>query len=483
MILLRCACGKSLRIPDEYAGKRVRCPACRNALVVSTDAAADRPGVPNTPKPAARSQDDEAASFLLTQTAPPSPPRENPVPLEPGAAPRKSHDSDDDDSSPYSLAEPAHAPQAESAESPEKRRPSRKKSGLPTPVDTSSSFREYAYLLLVLTLIPLAFSLLRQDTGDIEERLIRTLKNAPPDVQSRVQQIMETNQGNANDIFAALPDARIEGALLPRHSWMHWLYAVVAAASFFGLLLLVFSRRSVHPLELLLVGLFTATIGIAFLLAVQYLAIWTQGAWLRGRSFVVVIFYVLKFIGFSYRSALDPDSNFVLSFLGFTFGVGLCEELCKALPLLCLFRRNRGLTWRAACLWGLATGVGFGVSEGITYSADFYNGIHSGGIYLVRFLSCVALHAMWSAAVGILLYHRRELYQGDLEWTEFTLALLRVLAVAMILHGLYDTLLKKNLNGWALLVALASFAWLAWLIESSRGEEPETTTLASAFGE
>ena len=39
---------------------------------------------------------------------------------------------------------------------------------------------------------------------------------------------------------------------------------------------------------------------------------------------------------------------------------------------------------------------------------------------------------------------------------------------AMILHGLYDTLLKKELDAAALLVALASFGYLAYLIERNR---------------
>ena len=43
----------------------------------------------------------------------------------------------------------------------------------------------------------------------------------------------------------------------------------------------------------------------------------------------------------------------------------------------------------------------------------------------------------------------------------------------MVLHGLYDTLLKKDMNVWALVIALASFAWLAFQIERTRGDMPE----------
>ena len=55
---------------------------------------------------------------------------------------------------------------------------------------------------------------------------------------------------------------------------------------------------------------------------------------------------------------------------------------------------------------------------------------------------------------------------------DWLLHLARVVAVPAVLHGLYDTLLKRDMCGYALLVALASFAWLVFLIERARsGEE------------
>ena len=43
----------------------------------------------------------------------------------------------------------------------------------------------------------------------------------------------------------------------------------------------------------------------------------------------------------------------------------------------------------------------------------------------------------------------------------------------MLLHGLYDTLLKKELNLWALLTALASFGWFVWSLEKARQSEED----------
>ena len=60
-----------------------------------------------------------------------------------------------------------------------------------------------------------------------------------------------------------------------------------------------------------------------------------------------------------------------------------------------------------------------------------------------------------------------------MDWTGYSLAVLRILSVPMVLHGLYDTLLKKDMNAYALLVGLVSFAWFAWQVESARGESAE----------
>ena len=48
-----------------------------------------------------------------------------------------------------------------------------------------------------------------------------------------------------------------------------------------------------------------------------------------------------------------------------------------------------------------------------------------------------------------------------------------LVGASAILHGLYDTLLKKGFDGYALAVALASFAWLAFLIERARSNDDE----------
>jgi len=48
-----------------------------------------------------------------------------------------------------------------------------------------------------------------------------------------------------------------------------------------------------------------------------------------------------------------------------------------------------------------------------------------------------------------------------------------LVCVPMLLHGLYDTMLKKQMNGAALVVALISFGWLIYLFEHARKTEAD----------
>lgn len=56
-IQITCSCGRPLRVKDEVAGKRARCPGCGKILLV--------------PEPqTSQNADDEAASFFMTEPDP-----------------------------------------------------------------------------------------------------------------------------------------------------------------------------------------------------------------------------------------------------------------------------------------------------------------------------------------------------------------------------------------------------------------------------
>jgi RsiW-degrading membrane proteinase PrsW (M82 family) len=431
-ITLRCSsCGQKLKAKESLAGRILPCPKCGHKLQVpdaEDDAAsflAETPASSTSPAPAAKTVPDRNVDV------PPAPPRKP------------------------ATAAVANLPPLSANEPP--------------------LWLRHLHWLLILALLPLTLSLLQGvEKEESKGRLKETLDKATPEEQKRIVRIIEQLQGEHGDpetLFSAFPDQRLAGAFLPRKTWMHWGFAVASALLFMTFILLLASHDTANPRSILTMGLFTATAGIAVLLLFQLLANWSQGVWLTGGSVVVLIFYVIKLIGFSYQAAIDPGNGFFLSFIGYTFGVGFCEEVVKALPLLWYYRAPNGQSWRGAFIWGLASGAGFGIAEGVMYSANYYNGVSGPGIYAVRFISCVALHALWTGSVGITLNQHQKLVQEDISWYEYFFRLYAIVGVPMVLHGLYDTMLKKDMNTWALLVAVASFLFLAFQVSRLRGQD------------
>jgi hypothetical protein len=83
----------------------------------------------------------------------------------------------------------------------------------------------------------------------------------------------------------------------------------------------------------------------------------------------------------------------------------------------------------------------------------------------------VALHACWAACVAIPLFgFRGEIANAPHVGSTLSTAIC-LAAPCIILHGLYDTLLKKDYDLYALLVALASVGYLVGLVEWSQWKE------------
>ncbi len=417
-------CNQRLKAGDHLAGRRLPCPKCRQELQVPELLA-----------------EDAAAALLLQEDAGDSPPKASPeftAPVFQPAAPRPS------------TVPVRTLPPLKSNEPP--------------------AWLRHLHWALMLALIPLAVLLLRKDTSEADfiQRLEDSLDNAPIESQIKAERAKDLD-----DLISALPRERIIGAALGRNTYWHWGFGALAAGLYLGFFVLLATGGVADPRHLIGVGLFTGTVGVFFLLVVQALAEWSQGHLPFGRSILVIFLWIGKLIGLSYRAALDPDNGFLVSFLGFTAGVGLCEELCKAVPVLWHQNRNPDESWRGAFLWGLASGAGFGIAEGIMYSGSMYNGIAGSGLYVVRFVSCVALHALWTGSVAIAAHQRQHWLHESERWLDLVAPALVYIAVPMVLHGLYDTLLKKELTGLALLVALASFGYLAFQISRLHGADDE----------
>jgi RsiW-degrading membrane proteinase PrsW (M82 family) len=427
-IIIECQCGRTLRARDELAGRWVRCPNCRQGVLV--------------PLP-----DDEPQERGAIELADEEPVRPPPAPLPP---PRWRPPSAAADAPAPLAPPPAQVKQAE------------------------SSWRGHIYWVLLLAMIPLALNvLLVRETP--EERFERTLKDHPQ-LRQQIEAasddesvVVNTSAGTGaggprvrhritmNDVEAALPRLpgnRLEGALFSRGTFGHWLFALVAAGVFLAIVTFALPEFPARPLHLTLAGLFTGTAGVLLLLSIQ-----------------VAGMFCICCIGAMYMAALDPSAPFGPSLLGFFFGVGFFEELIKALPVLWLLYRYENVGWREACLWGMASGAGFGISEGVHYSSNYYNGIEPADIYFVRFLSCVAFHTVLSGACAILLQRKQHLLKEGKDYFDWLMNFMVIVSIPILLHGLFDTLAKKEYEGLALLVAFAAFAWLAWLIHGAREGE------------
>jgi len=408
-ILVTCECGRTLRANDAQAGRQCRCPACGIILVVPL------------PPPV---QVIEAPVVVET---------------EPAVVLGYAHDETVGRADPLVHGEempiPVIAPPSEEVAKLER------------------TWRGNLWWIFLLMLLPLALMTFLPPPN-IQQRIERTLVDHP-----QLRDVFEIQvAGNYPDLPSALdqlPAKKLHGALLRHSSVFHWLFAIVAAAIFLPLVtraLPVGGGAAMTLKRAALAALFTGTAGVLLLISLQ-------------------LARFLCCVNIFYYAALDPAAPFGASLIGFVFGVGACEEIIKCLPILYRMYNGTLLNWREACLIGMASGVGFGLSEAILY-AGRYNGVEGYEIYLVRFLSAVTLHILLSGACAILIQRKQEhLLARGIDPINWLLTLLAIIIVPVFLHGLFNAFAKQEMTAGCLVVAVASFAWLAVLIRSSRARE------------
>lgn len=488
------ACGVKLKVEDHLAGKTLRCPSCQQPITIPAAVSSveihdpfaedaeemasppdpSPPRIPrqtenSPPKPASKSKSNP----VIDQTSA-SPPPAKPVRQR---KPRPATDyelPEDDDHNQAEFPDLSNDELHGEVISPPRRKSKKKPadsdqvasisksprhSTPPVVVPASvSGWRWHLHWVLAVALLPLILSNVFSSIGSLEDRLRQTIENHPELNPEALNSVV-----SLNDLAMQLPDHRLSGAWLPADTHWHWAMALASSVFFMGLFLGMWPTTENRVRTLITVGVATGTVGIFLLLGFQWLAFRTEGVFVRGRSVLILFFYIVKFIGFSYRCAIDSSSGFFASFIGYTLGVGLCEELCKALPIIIYLNTDRRKhSLRTACLIGLASGAGFGISEGITYANHYYNGIQDFWIYLVRFISCVSLHAIWTGGVAILMYSNQDYL--SISWRDALSFVAFYLSPAMIMHGMYNTLLTHDYQHIAAVCAVASFAWLQWLL-------------------
>jgi protease PrsW len=149
------------------------------------------------------------------------------------------------------------------------------------------------------------------------------------------------------------------------------------------------------------------------------------------------------------------DAGFLRRVAGSVLGVGLPEELVKAIPLLWIFVRNRESgTVREITYLGCISGFAFGVSEAVAYSIFYAQNVLRGdmplGVYVViqltRLITLPLLHAVFSGIAG-------QFIALGVETPRLRRALILAgISIAALLHGLYDVF-AITIFGFAFAVA------------------------------
>ncbi|MDQ3439775.1 MAG: hypothetical protein M3478_05440, partial [Planctomycetota bacterium] len=106
-IAFNCTCGRKINAKDEHAGKRVKCPGCRQAVTVPSAAAAVKPTTVAAAgtKPSAKVAPPAPRKSVAAKPAPPAPVNDDMYDIQddaPGASPW----GDDDGLAPVAAPRP-----------------------------------------------------------------------------------------------------------------------------------------------------------------------------------------------------------------------------------------------------------------------------------------------------------------------------------------------------------------------------------------
>ena len=138
------------------------------------------------------------------------------------------------------------------------------------------------------------------------------------------------------------------------------------------------------------------------------------------------------------RFQLHEGGDFFASLLYFLVSVGLREEVCKLLlftPLL--FRVAKSGRDLEALIFGGLVGLGFAIEENMSYFQSY----QGSGVIVSRFVSANLLHLSLTALTSLALTRA---WREPGKWGAEAV---QVLAMAIGIHGLYNTLLSQPIPG------------------------------------
>jgi protease PrsW len=175
--------------------------------------------------------------------------------------------------------------------------------------------------------------------------------------------------------------------------------------------------------------------------------------------------------------ALSPDV--LVSLFGFIFGVGICEESCKILPVIAyLLWKRRNADPKTCILIGVFSGLGFAAFENLHFQGnDIEDAILKTNVLgeyglregvrgamvdaMLRSLSLVFCHALWT---GVFAYFLSVAFLTGRRYMALALA---GLAVSATMHGVYDWLIVcvKQQTFAAAVMAVTFVLFYAYLIK------------------
>jgi len=231
--------------------------------------------------------------------------------------------------------------------------------------------------------------------------------------------------------------------------------------------------------RVLLVAGFTAVFGILTLLLLQFLAAIAVASNFRFlfHGSIGILFLVLKLIGLAYD--LTTSHDIWLRWVGFVFGVGLCEETVKLLPLVALiiWRVDRALSVHTFLALGFASGVGFGIGEAI-YCYSPWCGNYGAGSNVIRWYSVVPSHAIYTTVCAAFLWRLADKLEYSDGFWQRAGVVATAAAIMAFVHGTYDTVCSLGVVV-ALVMDTALFGVLLWVVRwvtTDATEPPDSKT-------
>lgn len=202
--------------------------------------------------------------------------------------------------------------------------------------------------------------------------------------------------------------------------WLgYWAIALYFSSLWAVFLYYMFKTPQVEPKLCFLCFFFTGIISISLLLLLQQVPPWTT-------------LYSMA------RSNLLP-----VRALGMFLGVGINEELCKAAILFWLVRRpGKLLIPQTVVFYGMMSGLGFGIYEGVSYQQTLNREQGVDFAYflnIARLTSLPFLHAIWTGIAGYFLS-----FSSLVPQKRYGLWVLAI-AIPALFHAVYNTF------GWGLI--------------------------------